>query len=417
MAIIRPFKGVRPKPDLANAIAALPYDVMNSMEAREMVKDNPLSFLYIDRPELNFPPEQNMYADEVYTKAREVYESMKTRGEFIQDSTPVLYIYQQTMGGRKQMGLVAATSIDEYLNNTIKKHELTRKEKEEDRIRHVDAMDANTGPIFLTYRGKPQISATIKAWAESHTPIYDFVSEDNVGHTAWIIDDAAVIKEISDAFLNSVDALYIADGHHRNASAVAVGLKRREQSPGYTVEDELSYYLSVIFPDDELSIMDYNRVVKDLNGLSKDEFIAKISEKFDVSPWSGGAYKPEARHMFGMYLEGSWYKLIAKPQFIDENDPVESLDVSILQTQLLTPLLNIQDPRTDARIDFVGGLRGLGELERRVNNGNMKVAFSMFPTAMDELMAIADADKLMPPKSTWFEPKLRSGLFIHELSN
>jgi len=417
MAIVRPFKGVRPKPELARDIAALPYDVMSSLEAREMTKDTPLSFLYIDRPELNFGPEQNMYADEVYTKAREVYENMKTKGEFVQDATPVLYIYQQEMDGRKQMGLVAATSIDEYLNNTIKKHELTRKEKEEDRIRHVDAMDANTGPIFLTYRGKAAISATIKAWAESHKPVYDFVSEDNVGHVVWIIDDAAVIKELTDAFAKDVDALYIADGHHRNASAVAVGLKRREQKPNYNMEDELNYYLSVIFPDDELAIMDYNRVVKDLNDLSKDEFIAKLGDKFDVSPWSGGAYKPEARHMFGMYLDGAWYKLVAKPEFIDEKDPVASLDVSILQSQLLTPVLNIQDPRTDSRIDFVGGLRGLGELEKRVNSGNMKVAFSMFPTSMAELMAISDADKLMPPKSTWFEPKLRSGLFVHELSN
>ena len=414
MAIVRPFKGVRPKPELAKDIAALPYDVMSSSEAREMTKSTPLSFLYIDRPELNFPPEQNMYADEVYTKAREVYESMKSKGEFIQDSAPVLYIYQQTMDGRKQMGLVAATSIDEYLNNIIKKHELTRKEKEEDRIRHVDAMDANTGPIFLTYRSKPQISATIKAWADSHKPVYDFVSDDNVGHVVWVIDNAAVIKEISDAFANSVDALYIADGHHRNASAVAVGLKRRKENPNYTMEDELNYYLSVIFPADELAIMDYNRVVKDLNGLSKDEFIAKLSEKFDVQEWSSGAYKPEARHMFGMYLDGTWYKMVAKPQFIDENDPVESLDVSILQSQLLTPILNIQDPRTDVRIDFVGGLRGLGELEKRVNSGNMVAAFSMFPTSMDELMAVADANQIMPPKSTWFEPKLRSGLLVHE---
>jgi len=417
MAIIRPFKGVRPNPEMASAIAALPYDVMNSMEAREMTKDNPLSFLYIDRPELNFPPGQNMYADEVYEKAREVYESMKAKKEFIQDAEPVLYIYQQTMDGRKQMGLVAATSIDEYLNNTIKKHELTRKEKEEDRIRHVDAMDANTGPIFLTYRGKAHISALIKDWAAKHAPVYDFVSEDNVGHTVWVIDCAEVIKALSDAFASDVGALYIADGHHRNASAVAVGLKRRTQNPNYTMEDELNYYLSVIFPADELAIMDYNRVVKDLNGLSKDEFIAKLKEKFDVSEWSGGAYKPEARHMFGVYVDGAWYKLVAKPEFIKETDPVESLDVSILQSQVLTPILDIKDPRTDARVDFVGGLRGLGELERRVDSGNMAAAFSMFPTSMDELMAISDADKLMPPKSTWFEPKLRSGLFIHELSN
>ncbi|MCL2565806.1 MAG: DUF1015 family protein [Defluviitaleaceae bacterium] len=415
MAIIRPFKGVRPRPDLANTIAALPYDVMSSMEAREMVKDNPLSFLYIDRPELNFPPGHDMYTSEVYRMARTVYNKMKSGGQFIQDEKSVYYIYRQTMNGRAQTGLVAATSIDDYMNNVIKKHELTRKEKEEDRIRHVNTMDANTGPIFLTYRNQPQVTKLIEDWAAKHTPVYDFVSEDKVGHTVWVVDDAEVISKLTAAFLVIVDSLYIADGHHRNASAVAVGLERRLQNPDYTMDDEFNYYLSVIFPDSELAIMDYNRVVKDLNGLTLDEYLAKIKEKFQVEDWSKGAYKPEARHTFGMYHDKKWYKLTAKPEFIDENDPVESLDVSILQSLLLTPILDIQDPRTDLRIDFVGGLRGLSELERRVDSGNMAVAFSMFPTSMDELMAISDADKLMPPKSTWFEPKLRSGLFVHEL--
>ncbi|MCL2397079.1 MAG: DUF1015 family protein [Defluviitaleaceae bacterium] len=414
MAIVRPFKGIRPRPDSASAIAALPYDVMNSLEAREMVKGNPLSFLHIDRPELNFPVGHDMYSYEVYHMARTVFNKMRDDGHFIQDEKPVYYIYQQTMDGRKQTGLVARTSIDDYANNVIKKHELTRKEKEQDRVRHVDAMNANTGPIFLTYRNKADISFIMQNWAAKHQPVYDFVTDLGVGHTVWIIDCPGTIDEITNAFA-SIDSLYIADGHHRNASAVKVGELRRAQNPGYTMDDAFNYYLSVIFPDNELGIMDYNRVVKDLGGLSAAEFIAKIKDKFDVEEHGGGQYKPEKRHMFGMYLDCKWYKLTAKPEFINENDPVGCLDVSILQSLLLTPVLGIADPRVDARIDFVGGLRGLGELERRVNSGNMTVAFSMFPTSMDELMSISDANELMPPKSTWFEPKLLSGLFIHEL--
>ena len=420
MATVRPFKGVRPRPDLAGQIAALPYDVMNSLEAREMTKDNPLSFLYIDRPELNFPVGHDMYSYEVYHKAREVYNKMKDAGQFVQDATPMLYIYQQSMGGRKQMGLVACASIDDYINNVIKKHELTRKDKEQDRVRHVDAMNANTGPIFLTYRNRADISSIIEDWAANHAPLCDFVataSDFEVGHTAWIIDCPETIAKITAAF-EGVDSLYIADGHHRNASALQVSLLRRMQNPRYTMDDELNYYLAVIFPDNQLGIMDYNRVVKDLNGLSAAEYLAKIAQRFVVEEVSGkgNPYRPEARHAFGMYLEGKWYKLVAKPEFINENDPVECLDVSILQAHLLTPILDIADPRTNPRIDFVGGLRGLGELERRVDDGNMAVAFSMFPTSMDELMSISDADKLMPPKSTWFEPKLLSGMFIHELT-
>jgi len=417
MANIRPFKGVRPTPADAAAIAALPYDVMNSLEAREMTKGNPLSFLYIDRPELNFEVGHDMYSYEVYHKAREVYNKLKDNGHYIQDDTPVYYIYQQTMGERTQMGLVAAASIDDYINNVIKKHELTRKEKEQDRVRHVDAMDANTGPIFMTYRGRAEISAIMHDWAEKNKPVYDFVADaigiSGIGHKAWVIDCPETIDKITKAFAE-VDSLYIADGHHRNASALRVAELRRLQNPGYSADCAFNYYLSVIFPDNELAILDYNRVVKDLNGLTIPQFFAKIKEKFDVEEHAG-QYRPEKRHMFGMYLDGKWYKLTAKPKFINENDPVEGLDVSILQSQLLAPILNIQDPRVDPRVDFVGGLRGLGELERRVNNGDMAIAFSMFPTSMDELMSISDADKLMPPKSTWFEPKLLSGLFVHEL--
>jgi len=415
MATIRPFKGVRPHHEIAGQIAALPYDVMNSAEAREMVKDNPLSFLYIDRPELNFPPGQDMYSYEVYHTARKVYNKLKADGHFIQDAQPMYYIYRLTMDGRDQTGLVARTSIDDYTNNIIKKHELTRKQKEQDRVHHVDAMNANTGPIFMTYRNKESITAIIQGWADNHTPVYDFVTDLNVRHAVWTVDCPETVDKITKAFAG-VDALYIADGHHRNASAAAVSHLRRDQNPGYTEDAAFNYYLSVIFPDNQLAIMDYNRVVKDLNGLSPQEFIAKIKERFELEEKPDGAYKPEKRHAFGMYLAGKWYKLAAKPEFTNDNDPIECLDVSLLQSQLLTPILGISDPRTDARIDFVGGLRGLGELERRVNSGDMTVAFSMFPTSMDELMSISDADKLMPPKSTWFEPKLLSGLFIHELS-
>ncbi|MDR2899325.1 MAG: DUF1015 domain-containing protein, partial [Clostridiales bacterium] len=321
MAVIRPFKGVRPRPDIADKIAALPYDVMNSMEAREMTKDNKLSFLYIDRPELNFEPGFDPYSPESYKMARSVYDRMKNNGEFIQDEEPVLYIYRQIMDGRAQTGLVACTAIDDYINNIIKKHELTREEKERDRICHVDNMNANTGPIFLTYRHINELSKTILDWADNHKPVYDFVSEDGIGHMVWVIDDNAVIKNIEKAF-KGIPALYIADGHHRNASAVKVGLKRREEKPNYDGNEEFNYYLSVIFPDDELKIMDYNRIVKDLNGLTKDEFLNKISERFEVSEFNNGQYHPEKAHTLGMYLDNKWYKLTAKPEFIDEKDPV-----------------------------------------------------------------------------------------------
>ena len=417
MANIRPFRGVRPAPAVVDQVADLPYDVMNSQEAREMVKDRPLSFLHIDRPELNFPPGHDMYSYEVYHKARDVYNKMKDDGHFIQDQKPMYYIYQLTMGGRSQMGLVAAASIDDYINDVIKKHELTRKEKEQDRVRHVDAMNANTGPIFLTYRDRDDVSAIIGGWAKGHEPVYDFTMKPlgvgEVAHKAWVIDSPEVIEKITAAFRN-VDSLYIADGHHRNASALRVSLLRRAQNPGFSVDDPINYYLTVIFPAGQLAILDYNRVVKNLCGLTQEDFLKRVGEKFDVEA-SGEAVRPEKRHLFGMYLGGKWYRLVAKPQFINGGDPVESLDVSILQSQLLEPVLDIDDPRTNPRIDFVGGLRGIGELERRVDSGEMAVAFSMFPTSMDELMSISDAGKLMPPKSTWFEPKLLSGMFIHEL--
>lgn len=414
MSIIRPFKGYRPTTELCNKVAALPYDVMTSDEARDMVKGNPYSFLHVDKAEIDLPEDTDHYSDDVYKKAKDNLYSMIDKGIYIQDNTPVLYIYRLTMNGKSQTGLVACTSIDEYIENKIKKHELTRADKEEDRIRHVDSCNANTGPIFLTYKNKNTIDQIINKWIEK-TPVYDFTSDDGISHTVWLVDNNDVIESLVKEF-KSVPALYIADGHHRNASAVKVGLKRRAENPDYTGDEEFNYYLSVIFPDNQLYIMDYNRVVKDLNGYSEKDFIAKIREKFNVSEYNNkGCLKPSEKHSFGMYLNKKWYLLKAKDSIIDENDTVACLDVSILQKELLSPVLGIGDPRTDQRIDFVGGIRGLEELEKRVDSGEMAVAFSMYPTTMEQLMNIADDNKIMPPKSTWFEPKLRSGIFVHQL--
>ena len=416
MAIVRPFKAIRPAADLADKVAALPYDVMNSQEAREMTAGNPYSFLHVDKAEIDLDPAIDLYDKRVYEKARDNLNKMIADGVFLQEEKPCLYIYRQEMDGREQIGIVACASIDEYRDNTIRKHELTRADKEQDRINHVDYCDANTGPIFLTYRANMYISFRVAEYMERKEPIYDFTSEDGIGHTVWVIDEGDVIREIIGRF-ESVENLYIADGHHRCASAARVGMMRREQNPQWDGDEEFNYFLSVIFPDNHLYIMDYNRIVKDLNGNTAEEFMAKVSEKFDITPYAGeGALKPAKKHTFGMYLEGKWYELAAKEGSFDAADPVAQLDVSIMQDNLLHPILGIGDPRTDKRIDFVGGIRGLQCLADRVDSGEMKVAFSMFPTTMDDLMDIADAGAIMPPKSTWFEPKLRSGLFIHKLS-
>lgn len=416
MSVVRPFKAVRPTPELASKVAALPYDVMNSAEAREMVKGNPYSFLHVDKAEIDLDPSVDLYDTRVYEKARDNLNQMIAEGVFVQEEKPCLYIYKQVMNGRQQVGIVACASIDDYRNNVIRKHELTRADKEQDRINHVDYCDANTGPIFLTYRARADINAQVAFVMAEKPPVYDFVSTDGISHTVWVIEEETVIDTICKAFAG-VENLYIADGHHRSASAVQVGLKRRQANPGYDGSEEFNYFLSVIFPDDHLYIMDYNRIVKDLNGCTKEEFLAKVQEKFTLTPYTGtGALKPEKKHTFGMYLDGSWQLLQAKEGSFDENDPVARLDVSILQNNLLHPILGIGDPRTDKRIDFVGGIRGLQALSDRVDDGSMAVAFSMYPTTMEDLMDIADADAIMPPKSTWFEPKLRSGLFIHKLS-
>ena len=415
MSVIKPFHGFRPTKELADKVAALPYDVMTSDEAREIAKDNPYSFLHVDKAEIDLDPGVNIYSDAVYEKAAENLDKMISDKTYIQDEKDVFYIYSLVMDGRRQTGLVACASVDEYLNGTIKKHELTRADKEADRIRHVDVCDANTGPIFLTYRTKPEISNLIESFTFANAPIYDFTAEDGVSHTVWLIDDDTVIKTVKELFL-TVPALYIADGHHRNASAVKVALKRREEAQYEDKAAEYNFYLAVLFPADELKILDYNRVVRDLGAYSKDEFFEKLGEAFDISPAPSSPYAPTAPHNFGMYIDKEWFSLTLKPSLADDSDPVLSLDVSILQDNVLVPLLGIGDIRTDSRIDFVGGIRGLSELEKRVDSGEMRLAFSMYPTSLDQMMNIADNGLIMPPKSTWFEPKLRSGLFIHKLS-
>ena len=413
MAILKPFKAVRPKDEYASQVGALPYDVMNSEEAREMVKDKPYSFLHVDKAEVDLPKGIDIYSAEVYEKAKENLEALSANGICKQDEKPMLYIYRQIMNGREQTGIVGCTAVDDYINNVIKKHEFTRADKEADRIRHVDTLDANTGPIFLTHRENKNVSDITENWKNAHAPVYDFVSDDGVAQTVWVIDDDSVVDTLVKEFAE-IPYLYIADGHHRCASAVRVGERRRGEGE-YDKDAEFNFFLSVIFPCDQLKIMDYNRVMADLNGNTSEEFIAKMGEKFVVEEADESPYSPKERHTFGMYLDNKWYKVTAKPEYINENDPVECLDVSILQNNLITPILNITDPRTDKRIDFVGGIRGLGELERRCAEG-MKLAFAMYPTSLNELMDIADAGKVMPPKSTWFEPKLLSGLFIHKLS-
>lgn len=413
MAVVRPFQAVRPTSELAAQVAALPYDVMSSEEAREMVKDNPYSFLHVDKAEIDLDPAVDLYDPQVYEKARANLEQMKTNGVLIMEDHPRLYIYRLIMQGRSQTGVVGCTSIDDYLQNIIKKHEHTRADKEKDRINHVNISNANTGPIFLTYRAREDINRLVEKWTATE-PIYNFMAEDGVSHIVWVIDNTADVKELSRYFAD-VECLYIADGHHRCASAVKVGQMRREQNPQFTGDEEFNYFLSVIFPDHDLCIMDYNRVVQDLNGYDKTDFLKNVGEKFIINPVSSaGPYHPTQKHQFGMYIDEKWYELTAKEGTYDANQPVDRLDVSILQNNLLKTLLGINDPRTDKRIDFIGGIRGLEELEKRVKAG-MRVAFSMYPTTIEDLMDIADAGEVMPPKSTWFEPKLRSGLFIHEL--
>ena len=412
MARIRPFKALRPTRETAAQVAALPYDVYSSQEACEAVAGAPLSFLRIDRAETAFPEGQDIYAPEVYEKAGQLLRQAEEEGTMVQDAEACYYLYELTMDGRAQTGLVVTSSVDDYLNGVIRKHENALAAKEQDRIHHVDACSAQTGPIFLAYRAQDAIRSIVQEVRTSQEPEQAFVSDDGIGHRVWVIREKSLIGQITDAFAD-VECTYIADGHHRAASAVRVSQMRRAEHPDYTGEEEFNYFLSVLFPDEELYIMDYNRVLKDLAGYTPEELLARISEKAEVEPAPEAPYHPRRKGEIGFLLGDRWYRLTAREVF-QKRDPVGALDVSFLQREILTPLWGIDDPRTDSRIDFVGGIRGLEELERRCRNG-YAAAFAMFPTSIGELLEVADAGLLMPPKSTWFEPKLRSGLFIHKI--
>ncbi len=413
MSVIQPFKGLRPKKELAAKVASPPYDVLNSAEAREMAKDNPYSFLHIVKPEIDLPEGTDLYSKAVYEKGADNLRRLMEEGVLQQDAKPCFYVYRQIMGDHAQIGLVAGASVEEYKKDLIKKHELTRAEKEDDRVNHVNHLNAQTGPVFLTYKARPGIDAIINKIVERE-PENDFTADDGIRHTLWVVDKDEEIKALQEAF-TQLDCLYVADGHHRSAAAARVYDMRKAANPNHSGKEEYNFFLTVIFPHNQMYIMDYNRVVKDLNGLSKDEFLKKIAAKFSVEELGAEADKPKQKHSFVMYLDGAWYKLTAKEGIFDPNDPVVRLDVSILMDNILVPLLGIGDPRKDKRIDFVGGIRGLEELKRRVDSGEMAVAFALYPTSIEDLMAIADAGRIMPPKSTWFEPKLRSGLVTHLL--
>jgi len=412
MADIRPFPAIRPAKGMAERIAALPYDVYSRAEAKEVVKNNQDSFLNIDRAETQFPDEVDTYADCVYEKAKELLWGMVKDGKFIRDEKPCYYIYQLEMDGRTQTGLAACCSVDDYHHQVIKRHENTRADKEVDRIRHVDTTNAQTGPIFLAYHHNDTLYGIIRKNQEKE-PLYDFTAEDGISHRVWIIDEEKDVTGILEAF-RAINSIYIADGHHRCASAVKVAMNRRSSFPEDKGNEAYNYFLSVLFPDDELSILDYNRVLKDLNGMTEEELICRLKEHFLVEEVGKAPYKPEKKGIFGMYLAKQWYRVTAKEDILS-TDAVDGLDVSLLQTYVLDELFGIKDPKTDKRIEFVGGIRGLKELEKRVSEGGA-CAFSIYPTSIQELFAVADEGRLMPPKSTWFEPKLRSGLLIHDIT-
>ena len=411
MVRIKPFRGVRPTRELAEKVASFPYDVLNSEEARKLASDNPYSFLRVVKPEITLDPSIDLYDDRVYQAARENLDKLIQEGILVQDGENHLYVYRQKMGNHVQTGLVGCASADDYMADRIKKHELTRADKEKDRTRHVYTTNANAGPVFLTYKAVHEIDALIEKVTEDE-PEYNFVSDDGIGHIFWVIRDKGIIKELESLFAD-MDAVYVADGHHRSASGAKVRDWRKKDNPNHTGEEEYNFFLAVYFPHNQLAIMPYNRVVKDLNGLTKEQFLAKVSEKFNVE--KNEEKEPGYPTNVCMYIDGGWYTLTAKEGTYPKDDPVHSLDVSILQENLLTPVLGIGDPRTDKRIDFIGGIRGTKELERLVDNGKFAVAFSMYATSIEQLIAIADAGKTMPPKSTWFEPKLRSGLIVHML--
>jgi uncharacterized protein (DUF1015 family) len=414
MSVLVPFKAYRPTKEKVTEIACRPYDVLNSVEAREVCKNNPNSFYHVIKPEIDFPEESDHYAPEVYKKGKENFDKLTQQGLMIQDETENYYVYQIIMNGHKQTGLVGCCAIDDYFNNIIKKHELTRPDKEEDRKNHVRYSKLNYEPVFFAYPNVKSIDKMVEG-IQANEPLYDITTNDGIQHTLWVVNNAEKVSAIKNLFEEQVPSIYVADGHHRTAAGALVGKEFRDAANGNENDGErYNYFMAVLFPDNQLKIIDYNRVAKDLNGLDEATFLSKIEDSFEVEEKSS-LYKPDALHHIGMYLNNKWYKLVAKQGTYNDNDPVGVLDVTILSKQVLEPLLNIVDLRTDKRIDFVGGIRGLEELEKRVNSGEMKVAFAMYPVSMQQLMNISDNDMIMPPKVTWFEPKLRSGMFVHEL--
>ncbi|MCK5572803.1 MAG: DUF1015 domain-containing protein, partial [Bacteroidetes bacterium] len=398
MATIRPFKGFRPLPRHATEVASKPYDVLSSEEAREEAAGKPLSFLHVGKPEIDLPADMDLYDERVYQKGHENLQKLIAAGVLEQDHTPCFYVYSQTMGNHTQYGIVGCASVAEYVDDTIKKHELTRKDKEDDRTKHVMVTKAHSGPIFLTYRSVPAIDRLVQRVCEA-TPVYDFEAEDGIGHRLWVIDDNETNQTLEAEF-KKVSNLYVADGHHRSAAAARVGKELASNNPNHTGEEEYNFFLAVLFPHSQLHILDYNRVVRELNGLSREEFLNNVGKAFEVQP-SPSPVRPSRKGEIGMYLDRQWYRLRARPEKTKPSDPVARLEVSLLQREILAPILEIEDPRTSKQIDFVGGIRGLEELEKRVDSGEMAVAFALFPTTIDELLAIADAGKIMPPKSTW----------------
>lgn len=412
MVRIKPFRGIRPPAEYAAEVASRPYDVLNSQEAQKEATEK--SLLHIIKPEIDFAPIADEHSDEVYARAVENFQIWRKKGWLVQDDTEKYYVYAQTMDGRTQYGLVAACHFDDYLQGKIKKHELTRPDKEEDRMVHVRIQNANVEPVFFSYPANREMDQIIDGIVTKHEPVYDFVAADGFGHRFWVIDDEAIQKRITEIFAD-IPALYVADGHHRTAAAARVGQEKMSQNPDHTGNEEYCFFLAVIFPDNQLKIIDYNRLVKDLNGLTPTQLLDALTEHFEVKKCGAEIYHPDRLHNFAMYLDGAWYSLTAKPGTYDDNDPIGVLDVTILSNLVLDKLLGIKDLRTDKRIDFVGGIRGLGELQRRVDSGEMQVAFALYPVSMKQLIDIADSGNIMPPKTTWFEPKLRSGLVIHSL--
>lgn len=415
MAVVKPFRGLRPPKAIAEDLSCLPYDVMNTEEALLMARGKECSLLHITRSEIDLPAGTDIHSEEVYEKSVENFALWQKRGWLVMDDEPHYYIYAQTMAGRTQYGIVGCASVDDYLNGIIKKHELTRPDKEQDRMIHVRVNNANIEPVFFAYPAVKQIDKIVRSITENEMPEYDFVSEDGFGHTFWVIKDAETNRQIEKLFAEKVPYTYVADGHHRTAAAALVGKEKRGKNPNHKGDEEYNFFMAVHFPDDQLRIIDYNRTVKDLNGLTEKDFLEKLEEGFVIKDKGSKVFKPEKLHNFSMYVGGKWYSLTAKPGTYDNNDPIGGLDVTILSELVLKPILDIQDLRRSKRIDFIGGIRGLGELKKRVDSGDMKVAFALYPVSMKQLITIADSGNIMPPKTTWFEPKLRSGLVIHLL--